>query len=314
MSLHLPFAAMLAATGIAASTPLPLPPEPSESEIIQIEIERYRRLTVPVMIGDKGPFRFMIDTGAQATLLSRELADQLQLHDREPANLVGMASQMQVETVMIPDFGLGSRSFLVQSAPIVDAANIGDADGVLGVDSLQNQRVLLDFDSGRLAVADGKQLGGNNGFEIIVRARQRLGQLILTRAEIDGVRVDVIVDTGAQGSIGNTALLERLRRASHVGESQLTDINGVEKAGVVKMGRQLSFGDARLSNLPILFVDSPVFEVLGLSDKPALVLGMQELRLFKRVAIDFQEQRVLFDLPRSGGMQTGSRVPGSRGY
>lgn len=308
MSFYMPFAALLAATGMAASVPFPLPPEPSESEIIELELERYRRLTVPVMIGGKGPYRFMIDTGSQATLLSSELADELGLFDRQPASLVGMASQMPVETVMIAKFELGSRSFPIESAPLVPAANIGDADGVLGVDSLQNQRVLLDFDNSRIAVADAAQLGGNSGYEIVVRARQRLGQLILTSAEIDGIRVDVIVDTGAQGTTGNRALQDRLRRASHLGESKLTDINGVEKSGVVKLARDLSFGRAKLSNLPILFVDSPVFEVLNLQDRPALVLGMQELKLFRRVAIDFQEQKVLFDLPRSASLPTGSQT------
>lgn len=325
MSFYLPFAAMLAATGLAAtgiatSAPspppleLPLPPELSESEIIDLERDRYRRLTVPVMIGDKGPFRFMIDTGAQATLLSRELADQLELFDRQPASLMGMASEVPVETVEIPDFRLGSRSFLIQSAALVDAENIGDVDGVLGVDSLQNQRVLLDFDNSRIAVANAKQLGGNRGFEIVVRGRQRLGQLILTRAQLDGVRIHVIVDTGAQGTIGNKALLERLRRASLIGESYLTDINGVQKTGVVKMTKQLSFGRARVRNVPILFVDSPVFAVLGLQDRPAIVLGMEELMLFKRVAIDFQTQRVLFDLPASASLPDISRIRRGRSF
>jgi hypothetical protein len=101
--------------------------------------------------------------------------------------------------------------------------------------------------------------------------------------------------------------LERLRRADHAGENILTDINGVEKSGTVKIGGTLSFGRANVNNLPILFVESPVFEALGLSDKPALILGMEELKLFQRVAIDFDQQKVLFDLPRSASLrQSGS--------
>ena len=36
---------------------------------------------------------------------------------------------------------------------------------------------------------------------------------------------------------------------------------------------------------------------IGLADKPALFLGMREMRVFRRVAIDFPRKRVLFDLP-----------------
>ena len=77
----------------------------------------------------------------------------------------------------------------------------------------------------------------------------------------------------------------------------MTDVNGYTVDGTMYLGKELSFGRARLRNLAILVEDSPAFEALGLSDEPALVLGMAELRLFRRVAIDFKAQRILFDLP-----------------
>lgn len=268
-----------------------------EVEIIELEFERYRRLTVPVTIGGRGPFRFLIDTGAQATVVSRDLADRLALNDRSPATLVGMASSRPVETTPIYDVGLGSRSFYIRSAPVVETANIGGADGILGLDSLQDQRVLLDFVRQEIAIADADELGGNRGYEIVVKARNRLGQLIITEARLDGIRIAVVVDSGAQGSIGNPALQERFRRSRQMGETEVTDINGVVMSGAVKLANDLQIGRARLQNVPIMFADSPTFHALGLADQPALMLGMSELKLFRRVAIDFKTRRVLFDLP-----------------
>lgn len=268
-----------------------------EVEIIELEAERYRRMTVPVMIGSEGPFRFMLDTGAQATVVSRALADRLALNERKPAILVGMASRRPIETTPIYDVGLGSRTFYIRNAPVVETANIGGADGILGLDSLQDQRVLLDFVRQEITIADADQLGGNRGYEIVVKARERLGQLIITEARLDGNRVAVVVDSGAQGSIGNPVLQERFRRRQHLGETELTDINGVVMGGRVKLGSELQVGRARLQNIPILFADSPTFHALGLDNEPALILGMSELKLFRRVAIDFKTRRVLFDLP-----------------
>ena len=37
-----------------------------------------------------------------------------------------------------------------------------------------------------------------------------------------------------------------------------------------------------------------------LTRRPALLLGMRELKLFKRVAIDFAANRIYFDLPELG--------------
>jgi predicted aspartyl protease len=289
-----PLASPGAEAPLAAGSDAPL----TEAEILQLETDRYRRMTVPVTIGEHGPFRFMIDTGAQATVLSRDLADRLELFERQPATLVGMASRARVETTSIEDLGLGSRRFHIQTAPLVEGTYIGGADGILGVDSLQNQRVLLDFVREQILVADAEDLGGNRGYEIIVTARRRLGQLIITRAKLEGVSVSVIIDTGAQGSIGNLALLEKLRNRRAVGEVTITDVNGAQLAGPAKIARELSLDRVSLRNFPVLFADSPPFNGLGLADEPALILGMSELKLFRRVAIDFSSGKILFDLPR----------------
>jgi len=303
MTWHWPAALAAVATQLAPVTPATpeavVPPVVAvpEVEIIELGGDRYRRLTVQVTIGGKGPFRFMLDTGAEATVVSRDLADRLALNDRKSAILVGMASRRTVETAAISDFGLGSRTFYIRNAPVVEGANIGGADGILGLDSLQDQRVLIDFVNEQISVADADDLGGNRGYEIIVKARERLGQLIITEARLDGIRVNVVVDSGAQGSIGNPALQHRFRRNRHMGESELTDINGVVMTGSIKIAGELNVGRARLQNIPIMFADSPTFHALGLADEPALILGMHELKLFRRVAIDFKTRRVLFDLP-----------------
>jgi predicted aspartyl protease len=304
MTWHWPVALAAVATQLApvtAAAPDAVVPSTTAAgptvDIIELERERYRRMTVPVTIGGEGPFRFMLDTGAQATVVSRDLADRLALNERKPAILVGMASRKPVETAVIYNVGLGSRSFYIRNAPVVEGENIGGADGILGVDSLQNQRVLLDFVKQEIAVADADELGGNRGYEIIVKARERLGQLIIAQARLDGIRVAVVIDSGAQASIGNLALLNRFRRSRHLGETQVTDINGEVLNGMVRVGSELQIDRARLNNVPIMFADSPTFHALGLADEPAMILGMSELKLFRRVAIDFKTRRVLFDLP-----------------
>jgi hypothetical protein len=62
--------------------------------------------------------------------------------------------------------------------------------------------------------------------------------------------------------------------------------------------RSLTIGGLSLTNVPLAFADAPAFEALGLKDQPVLSLGMDHLRMFDRVAIDFSNRRVLFDVPR----------------
>ena len=65
----------------------------------------------------------------------------------------------------------------------------------------------------------------------------------------------------------------------------------------------LKIEDMQLDNLPIMFADGPAFTQLGLSKRPAMILGMRDLRVFDRVAIDFAARQILFDAPRGTGFR-----------
>ncbi len=296
------------------ATPVPAP-TPADSaalldkmagaagETIESMTDYYQRMTVPVTIEGQGPFRFMIDTGAQATVVTRGLSDRLGLKPLGHATVVGMASSQQVQLVELNGLEFAARTFDDLHAPLLEAQHVG-ADGIIGLDSLQDLRVLIDFREGTIAVDDAEALGGNRGYEIVVRARHKLGRLIIADARIDGIRTAVVIDTGAQGNLGNRKLQERLR-AKKLEQVRSTDVHGVDLVGDLDFVDSVKIDEFVIQNLPIAFADGPAFAALGLDRRPALILGMRDLRLFDRVAIDFESRTVLFDMPR--GYASGKR-------
>lgn len=265
------------------------------SDEATLTADRHKRMTVPVTIAGEGPYRFLIDTGAQATVVTHRLVEDLALRRSGTATLVAMGSSRQVETVELDDLEFANRSVSGLISPLLHTSNIG-ADGILGLDSLQDTRVLIDFRERRMAIADAEYEESNSGYEIIVRARKKLGQMIITDARIDGVRAAVVIDTGAQNSIANPVLLRKLRaRERH--EIVSVDVLGTQLTSRAIFLRSLQIGRAEMTNVQIGFADSPIFAALGLSRRPALVLGMNNLRVFDRVAIDFSTKRILFDMP-----------------
>ena len=297
-------ALMVSGLATAQSPDDALPPDtPVEAAGDLIEVafdkDRYERMTVPVTIGGQGPYRFFIDTGAQATVVTRSVTDAISLAPSGRATLVAMGSTKSVDTVEIDELEFADRTFSGLTAPLLEKEHIG-ADGILGLDSLQDLRVLIDFAADSMSVADARDLGGNTGYEIVVRARAKLGQMIITDAKLDGVRTAVIIDTGAQNSMGNLALLKKLRKRANQ-EMESTDVHGVKVKSNLAVAERLVISDMELQDIPIGFADSPAIDALGFADRPALILGMGNLRLFERVAIDFATRRVLFDLP--GGTQ-----------
>ena len=287
----------VASSQTPASTPDPALIDPLAAEVIALEEDRNRRMTVPVRIDGSGPYDFMIDTGSQATAVTREINSRLGLRPAGMATLVGMASRRAVELVEVDRLDIGSYTITDFEAPVLEREHVG-ADGIVGLDSLQDFRVLFDFRDQTIALEDTRSRRdvSRRGFEIVVRAKAKLGQLLITDAIVEGIRATVIIDTGAQTSLANNALRERIRtkRASEV---TTTDVNGVDLVGQMSLMRTLTIEGLALTNVPLTFADTPAFEALGLQDTPALSLGMQHLALFDRVAIDFANRRVLFDVP-----------------
>ena len=267
------------------------------TEAVAFDRDRHNRITVPVTIEGKGPYRFMVDTGSQSTALAHQIVPDLDLTPHGTAMLVAMGSSARVETVELDGLEFANRRFNGLIAPLLDAQNIG-ADGILGLDSLQDLRVVIDFQDDRMHVADARELGGNNGYEIVVRARRKLGQMIITDATVDGVRTAVIIDTGAQHSLGNMELWKRLRQRQ--GYTLISkDVHGAEMVSQVSLVGKLKIGELTLANVPVGYADSPAFVAMGYTDRPALVLGMRNLSPLNRVAIDFSSRQVLFDIPNN---------------
>ena len=282
-------------------TPIPTSPllpdlTDPETTILSLDEDSNLRYTIPVRIDGVGPYNFMIDTGSQATAVTDRVMRGVILPSAGEALVVGMASRQVVDLVELDRFEVADRTLHNIAAPVLQRRHVG-ADGIIGLDALQDFRVLIDFRDETIAVADAEDELSRRGFEIVVRARSKLGQLLITDAEIEGVRATVIIDTGAQASMGNLALQRRIR-AKRAQEVKTTDVNGASILSDLSYARSLEFQGLEVSNVPITFADTPAFEALGLQDKPVLSLGMQHLRLFDRVAIDFAKRQILFDLPR----------------
>ena len=271
-------------------------PQSSAVEVVAAKSDRHERLTVPVRIGTHGPFDFLIDTGSQNTVLSTDLARRLALVPNRKARLVSVAGTQVVDTVDIDPIDLGRRSYYGLTAPLLESEHMG-ADGILGLDSLQDQRVLVDFRQGLMAINDARSLGGNRGFEIVVEARRRSGQLIMADARLEGIKVQVVIDTGAETSIGNLALQRALSRKRKSEKVELLSVTGHQISADLSYGRWLEIGTMRFNNVAIAYTDAPAFAVLKLDSRPALLLGMRDLRSLDRLAIDFASRRILFDIP-----------------
>jgi predicted aspartyl protease len=270
---------------------------------LHFKTDAYDRMTVPVRVGGYGPYRFLIDTGADRTAISSSLARQLGLGDRKDVKLHSVTGVSDIETANVPILDITAKKVRNIDAALLESQHMG-ADGILGLDSLRSQRVLFDFKKQTLTVVPAETYVREDKDTVVVTAKVRNGRLILSQARAEGTPVTLVVDTGAQVSIGNEALLRKLNRGSvkRTGPIQLHSVTGETLMGEYTIVRQLTVGGITLKKLPIVFADSHAFRRLGLDDKPALLLGMNALRGFDKVSIDFYRKKLKVVLPEESAL------------
>jgi predicted aspartyl protease len=265
-----------------------------------------QRVTIPISIDGKGPWNFIIDTGSQRTVIAHDLARQLALPPRANVTIISMTGRAETHTVALPHLGFGGNRIDDIEAPVLDGANLG-APGLLGLDSLHAKRVTLNFRTGRMEIASS---GARRSLRvdpdtIVVEAKRKRGQLILLDSDVNGMRVDIMLDTGTNFSIGNLALRDRLiakKRAPAMLEASLVSVTGGLLTGQVGRIKSVRMGRVNMIEVPVLFADASPFKELGMENKPALLLGISALRIFDRVAIDFGRGKVDFLLPDASAL------------
>src|SRR3546814_19882058 len=92
------------------------------------------------MVEGQGPFSFLVDTGAERTVIARELADRLDLGRSEKLRMATIGTS----TALAPSFRIASLNMTDPSlTPFVDPAiagrHIGTA-GLIGVDMPEDLR------------------------------------------------------------------------------------------------------------------------------------------------------------------------------
>ena len=256
------------------------------------------RLTVAVMIDGKGPFDFVIDTGSDRTVISRELASRLELPKGPDVMLHESAGAEQIETAVIGRLSIGNRVVEGIDAPVLAAENLG-ADGMLGIDSLHDEHVVMDFKNKALSATPSSSVEFDP-FTVVVRGRSRFGQLILVDAQVRGRKVYVIVDSGAQDTIGNLALQRLLTgRGAPADERALAEeisVTGRRSTAEIQNVVEMHIGALAIRNMKLAFADLHTFDKYGLSNKPAMLLGMDVLSLCDRVTVDFVRREATFTL------------------
>jgi predicted aspartyl protease len=293
--------ALAAAPAVAGEIPqLPTGELTATNEsVLDTARDRLSRMTVEVFVNGQGPFNFAVDTGADRTVISQSLADRLGLAPDSQAQLHGVAGVDIVGTARLDEVRVGNKQVAHIRAPILPDQALGAA-GLLGIDALADQRVTMDFLGEQMTVrpSDYRAPEDKDPDTITIVAKRRFGQLVLVNASVNGQRVYAIVDSGSQVTIGNPALRKMMIRRAKGTEptTELVSVTGRKIAADYGMLPRMKIGGVILGDIPIVYSDAHPFKKFKLTNKPAMLIGVDILRAFERVSLDFDSKKVRFQL------------------
>ena len=265
--------------------------------------DRIGRIWAPVLIDGKGPYRLVLDTGANHSAVTERTARSLGLPAviEAPALVTGFTGSAIVPVISVSSLDVGSFALGPARLPVL-ADVFGGAEGVLSLNDLSNERIFADFAHDRLEISPSPRERAPRGFAVV--PLRMSGGLPMAEILVGGVRATAIIDTGAQSSVGNLALRRQLvRQATREVTREVTreDIIGVTLEA--QSGDQLPAPDIQLGHLTIhgmniVFGDMYLFKHWQLTREPTLAIGMDLLGSFDVMIIDYARREMQLQLRR----------------
>lgn len=292
------------------STPPGDTPDNHDDATLAARTDDADHLSIAVMVNGRGPYHFVVDTGAETSVVADNVALALGLTHVASVLVDGFSRRIPAQTVQIDSLAFGPFLRKNLALPVLPRQYLF-ADGYLGLDAISDSRVTFDFAGKTLRIEQPRKRSGfpqpRPGQSTRLWASGASGRLRVSDCLVDGVRATAFIDTGAQVSVGNRALKAALAlrgALQNLGPLVLNGVTGGEilseviPVSLIKL-EDLSFTDSRLA-----IAEVPSFNAWNVHNRPGLLIGMNFLRQFAAVTIDYRQKSIRFELSEAPPMPT----------
>lgn len=110
-------------------------------------------ITVDTIVNGKGPFNFVVDTGASHTVISNQTAEKLGLNENSPGccgsagrSAQGAGGPVAARTTAVESIRVGDVEVNNIEVALIDLMSLSkDWDGIIGYTFMKNYRVIIDY-------------------------------------------------------------------------------------------------------------------------------------------------------------------------
>jgi predicted aspartyl protease len=218
-------------------------------------------------IGDRGPYRFLVDTGAQTTLIDRKLAAELQLKAEFQVDVLTQNTTRKLDALRSRALRIGNTALPETEMVIDDLSAVAPIRGLLGLNALRNLNFSLTPKSGRL------DLEGERPEGAAVPLRPVAGR-VAVQARMGDQDLVLALDSGA-AHVALFRLPAAMVKTPPL-PTVLTTVDGARSAVPTTWTKPMTLGALELRTLPAAILER----------KDADVDGLLPASVFKVVYID----------------------------
>jgi hypothetical protein len=261
------------------------------------------QIVLAVSINHRGPYNFLLDTGAQVTMIDHSLAADLHLDTHGAVGVANFESRQSASFAQVDLVEVGSHAVANQKVLVYDLQNFHPADlhlpGILGEDFLEHFDMLIDNAHRLLCLDNSATMRAEvKGPHIPLLATAEPGDgvalpslLIIAVRLSDGFRpVRLLLDSGTNTAIlFNTSQFIALRFLHNVPLRE-SGLDGAQRIVSVLPPQEVEIGSLELHHVPF-------FSLVGVQ-KDARVKGFDGVlptELFRRVLIDHADRFAILE-------------------
>ena len=250
-------------------------------------------ILLPVQVNDRGPFDFILDTGAGTSLLSSDLAKELNVEIIGSKDGHSAGGKVSVSLAKVDSLAVGETKLLDVDVGVVDLAHIGKTigakiDGDLGYNFLKYFRVTINYRDCEIRFDDPKRVESfarGAQTEIPIRLANPAKPLILVDVHANGRGpFQFAIDTGTSTTAITPELAKQLGvETSPVGAGTTGGAPVDFHAGLLQ---SFQLGGAKIDNMAVVVADFFTMLNAAIGAKLDGIVGYNFLRNYK-VAIDY---------------------------
>jgi predicted aspartyl protease len=233
-------------------------------------LPRDRMLVTPALLNDQ-PTNLVLDTGSFATIITRPAADRLHLSlQGTAASVTGIGGSQSLYTFIAHSFRIGElhgTGLLMGASAVGMDTDRHPFDGILGADFLSRYEIDFDLPERKLRlfkiVAGCARPAANLDEPLYLAKLARPANSYDLQPHvivvIDGIRLNAILDSGAQTtSIFRNAARRlglRLEDLKTDARGHMSGVGPATRASVRHIMAPITIGEITVSNLPVSIID-----------------------------------------------------------